>query len=240
MINPKACTNFNRTVDELQEFLIFCICVANKNADRTADTINRFLSRRREGQTPFEFIRELGPGLHNTLVAHKVGQYHRIECAIKGCLDLDLATCSLHDLLEVTGIGPKTARYFLLHTRQDCDYAVLDTHILSFMRQHDLQVPKLTPGNEKQYQQLEKQWIALRKRIAPKMQPADFDLLVWTAQSGRLDDDHPFAKLPGVKTKKAAPKPKPKPKVASDVSRPKRKRKSVASDSRQPRISLRG
>jgi len=58
--------------------------------------------------------------------------------------NLDLATCSVSDLEKIRGIGPKTARMFVLCARPNQKLAVLDTHILSFMREElGINTPKI-------------------------------------------------------------------------------------------------
>ena len=54
MIDPSNVTNPARTPAELEEFLLFCVVVAGKNADQQAQKLlQRFLGGRR----PFAFIR---------------------------------------------------------------------------------------------------------------------------------------------------------------------------------------
>lgn len=189
MITPTQITNFHRNQSELQSFWLFSLFVAGKNSDYAARALARLLSRLQDGQTPFDYLRELGEvGVHNALVAAKVGQYGRLTKAVLQSLDLDLQNCSLEDLVNVHGCGPKTARFFLLHTRADCECAVLDTHILAWMRDLGIDTPKATPQG-KQYLSLEKIFINLAKAHYPAMSIADIDLLIWMKQSGRLNDE---------------------------------------------------
>ena len=124
------------------------------------------------------------------LVANRVGQYTRLTKGIMQSLDVDLRTCSLEELLDIHGVGNKTARFFLLHTRKRCDYAVLDTHILAWMRDHGVEnAPKSTPTNLKVYGELENRYRILSRLHFPHMSNAQIDLLIWTKQSGRLGDD---------------------------------------------------
>jgi hypothetical protein len=44
MIDPYNITNYNRTQNELEEFLLFCIVVAGKTAYIQAQKLNEFLS----------------------------------------------------------------------------------------------------------------------------------------------------------------------------------------------------
>ena len=107
-------------------------------------------------------------------------------------LDLDLETCTLDDLLAIHGVGNKTARFFLLHTRGG-DYAVLDTHILSLMRSHGVpDAPKNTPTNTKKYKELEKQFRLLSRLNFPYLSDAQIDLLIWSDQSNRISGDEVF------------------------------------------------
>lgn len=187
-ITPSEITNFNRNDHELQAFWLFGMFVAGKNSDYASKCLARLLNK---DVLPFEYLRSLGEvGIHNALVASRIGQYSRLTKAVIDSLDLDLRNCTLEDLLKVRGVGPKTARFFLLHTRQDCECAVLDTHILAWMRENGVEdAPQATPQNQKVYQQLEKQFLFLAKHNFPQMSVAQIDLMIWMKQSGRLQDE---------------------------------------------------
>lgn len=188
MITPKDITNFSRSTHELQAFFLFGLFCAGKNSDYASKCLSRLLSKNTE--EPFKTLKNLGEvGIHNALVASRIGQYSRLTKGIMQALELDLATCSLEDLMNIHGVGPKTARFFLLHTRSGCECAVLDTHILKFLRDHQVDAPKNTPTNYKQYLDLEKKFIYLAKINFPSMSLADIDLTLWMKYSGRLDED---------------------------------------------------
>lgn len=188
MITPKDITNFSRTTHELQSFFLFGLFCAGKNSDYASKCLSRLLSKDKD--EPFKILKNLGEiGIHNALVASRIGQYSRLTKGIMQSLDLDLATCSLDDLMNIHGVGPKTARFFLLHTRANYECAVLDTHILKFLRDHQVDAPKNTPTNYKQYLDLEKKFIYLAKINFPSMALADIDLTLWMKYSGRLDED---------------------------------------------------
>jgi thermostable 8-oxoguanine DNA glycosylase len=189
MIEPKSVTNFNRSDAELQTFWLFSIFVAGKNSDVASRCLARFLARFHD-KKPFEALGELGEtGIRNHLVAHRVGQYDRITKALVDSIGLDLRSCSLEDLLAVRGVGNKTARFFLLHSRPDIKVAVLDTHVLKWMASKvpEDAIPKVTPTNPKIYQALEQKFLVLAGIYHPTTAIADLDLLIWTEQSGRLD-----------------------------------------------------
>lgn len=186
-IDPKNITNLCRTESELQAFWMFCISVAGKNSDYASAALSRFLSKKQQDQTPFEFLAQLGnDGIQEELVQSKIGQYNRIRIAFIQSLALDLRTCTLDDLLGVYGVGPKTARFFLLHTRKDAKYAVLDTHIMAWMRKHGVDAPLRSP-HPKQYENYERIFLQMVQSHFPGVSPADVDLLIWVEQSGRLE-----------------------------------------------------
>lgn len=188
-IDPKNITKFDRSQEELELFWLFCILVAGKNADWASLKLLDLFRNKPEDQTPFEFLKTRLTDLNNILVANKVGQYRRIQKAIEQSLEIDLRTASVGDLMEIHGVGPKTARFFILHTRADAECAVLDTHILKWMRSlvdPIFEVPASTPPINK-YQTLEFVAIKLMKTHFPNISLAEADLLIWTKMSGRLD-----------------------------------------------------
>ena len=96
-IDPKNITNFSRTTAELQSFWLFSLFVAGKNSDYAAGCLARLLHKARfNEQNPFDYLRELGEtGIHNALVAAKVGQYSRLTKAIvQYPCSSSTATCS--------------------------------------------------------------------------------------------------------------------------------------------------
>ena len=189
LINPKDITDYNRTDVELQSFWIFCILVAGKNSDTTAKVVTKLLKDRGD-KTPFEFIKSLGlVKLHEYIKACKTGQYDRVRKALFFSAKLDLRTCSRDDLMNVYGVGPKTARFFLLHTREYCDDVVLDTHILRWMREKCgiKDAPKNTPKNPEKYAKYAGLCRYLMEEHYPNLTLAQTDLMIWTEMSGRLD-----------------------------------------------------
>ena len=107
-----------------------------------------------------------------------IGCYNLKAKAIHSLIDknLDLETCSVKDLESVYGIGPKTARFFILHTRRNANVACLDTHILKWLSELGFNAPKNTPSGNK-YLQLEKLILAICKLCSWK--PADLDISIW-------------------------------------------------------------
>lgn len=183
MVNPQTITNYNLTDDQLEEHLLFWICAAGKNGTTAARCLDLFLnSIYKPGKGPFKCIlsydEKLGK-LPDLMKFCGIGCYKSksrsfIEAANSG---LDLRTCSAEDLEKIHGIGMKTSRCFILHSRSNAQYAGLDTHILKFLRSKGVDAPRSTPGSKKKYLTLEKKFLYYAKVAG--MTPADFDLEIW-------------------------------------------------------------
>jgi thermostable 8-oxoguanine DNA glycosylase len=100
--------------------------------------------------------------------------------AMNGIIDLDLHTCTIADLEAIKGIGPKTSRFFMLHSRPDQELIVLDIHILRYLkRRFRMKVPKSTPSG-KRYLAIEAEAIRKIKKHMPNWKSfAEFDLNAW-------------------------------------------------------------
>ena len=187
MIDPLNVTDYARGQEDLEQFWIFCILVAGKNADQTAGKVAKLLAEKPGGQTPLEYLKSLGASLRSALVACRTGQYGRIARALAESFDIDLRSAPVDALERVHGVGPKTARFFVLHTRSNARVAVLDTHILKWLQGRKVKnVPQHTPGSRKQYLELESRTIRIMKRTFPTMTLAQADLHIWATVSGRL------------------------------------------------------
>jgi thermostable 8-oxoguanine DNA glycosylase len=191
MVKPTEVTNFERSERELEIFLLYCILVAGKSAEQTAAKLTKLLAQAPEGVSIFTWLNE-SHDLHNLLVANRIGQYGRIERAISGvaflacCASHSLRTITVSSLEAVPGIGPKTARFFKLHTDPTFEGAVLDVHVLAWLREHHVDAPKATPSGAK-YLALESIFLGMSAAYFPGLTPAERDLFIWTQQSGRLD-----------------------------------------------------
>ena len=179
MIDPKTITNFNRTEAELQEFLLFCAVVAGKNSHQQAKKLQAFLNLG-TGNSPFEKINNMGSILQVYLNLRKVamGQYDRISgvfWAVAGWKHL--GTRDVDDFMLIKGIGAKTARFFVMHSRPNQQIAVLDTHILKWLKAQGVpNVPKATPSGNR-YLALEKSFLAICESLGTT--PAELDLAIW-------------------------------------------------------------
>jgi thermostable 8-oxoguanine DNA glycosylase len=160
MINVTNITDFDRTESELQEYFLFCTCVAGKTAYIQSQKLESFLQPAWfRTLTPFEYIRELvaNDKLRLMIMQAKLGQYTRLSEIFKQSVTLDLETATVEDLEKIPGIGPKTSRFFMIHSRPNQRYAVLDTHILSWLQDNveDVTVPRTTPQSIVRYRKLE-------------------------------------------------------------------------------------
>lgn len=96
--------------------------------------------------------------------------------------NLNLRTCTVDDLEEIKGIGLKTSRCFVLHSRKNQRVACLDTHILKWLRERGHDVPKSTP-TRKTYLRLEK--VFLNYCDKKKVSPAKLDLAIWNKYASK-------------------------------------------------------
>lgn len=192
MIDPIEMTKYDLSRSKLEEVILFCCAVAGKNALTTAKVLDKFLIELKVEaryftdslKTPFDLIR------HKTFLfdgREKLAQ--KLKSCGMGCYNqrarsfyalawsnLDLKKCSIEELEEIPGIGPKTSRFFLLHTRRNVRVAVLDTHILKFMRDLGHEVPRSTPTGKK-YLELERVFIGMAECSHKSL--AQFDLDIW-------------------------------------------------------------
>ncbi|MGA2017141.1 MAG: hypothetical protein ABSH26_09295 [Opitutaceae bacterium] len=192
MIDPSNVTNPARTAAELEEFLLFCIVVAGKNADQQSLKLERFLGGRR----PFAFIRaaDRDGTLEARLRDSRLGKYSLLARSFRELSGsgADLRTCALEELTRFPGIGLKTAKFFVLHSRPGEMHGVLDTHVLGWMREHWAHggrrppaVPRHSPQDPQAYRFWETVYfgmVAARHHHSaggPAVDWARFDLDLW-------------------------------------------------------------
>jgi len=173
----------------LQEWFVFGVCVPGKNANQTARKVEALLEDMYEQNmvplggrqffTPFDRIETAIRlrRLNYYLRKHKLGQYKRINKALRGMIKIDPATVTLEDLEAIHGVGAKTARMLLLYTRPDQEMIPLDTHILKWLRAHGYDAPKSTPPPGKKYRELEAAFIA--EGVKRGLTPKEWDTQVW-------------------------------------------------------------
>jgi hypothetical protein len=196
MIDPSNVTNTARSDHELEEFLLFCVSVAGKNADQQAGKLERFLGGRR----PFAYIRRIGEGgLEARLREVRLGKYSLLgrsfrELSHSGA---DLRACGWEELTRFPGIGIKTAKFFVLHSRPGEMHGVLDTHVLSWMSERWAPagrgapaVPRHSPQDPRAYRFWETVFfgmVSARHHRPPGPAAVDwarFDLDLWKERRG--------------------------------------------------------
>lgn len=204
MIDPLNITKYDCSDAELDEQIVFWIMVAGKKAKPTAKRVEtlrlnlqKFYRVRTGCIVPESIITLLSLYIRCAMVSYPAtfhladtlkklgfGQYNQKASYLIDLVNsgVNLRTCSVDDLVAIKGVGPKTARCFVLHTRQGARVAGLDTHILRYLRQHTdvVNVPKATPTG-KQYDRLEA--IILGIADIKGLSAAAFDLQVWTHYS---------------------------------------------------------
>jgi thermostable 8-oxoguanine DNA glycosylase len=193
-IDPYNITNYNRTEEELQLFLLFCIVVAGKTAYIQADKLEQFLCSVNlrlmmpEHISPFQSIKsaEQHGILFEEIKKAKLGQYKKIFAAFKFISEKEynLNRMTPKILEEIPGVGMKTSRFFLLHS--DLFYkdkiAILDTHILKFIKENiDDRAPKSTPVIPLTYRFWEDRFLNWCEQNNKNV--ADFDLEVWKSKA---------------------------------------------------------
>lgn len=178
MIDPFNITDYDRSDADLEEFILFSVAVAGKQANRIAKNVDNLLKTGRGG--PFQIIAKLVKNnkLRNKLEEFGFGQYDRICKAYQSLVSngIDLRSCSVDELENIHGIGPKTSRFFVLHSRKEAEVAALDTHCLKYLRDLGYAAPKTTPTGRR-YKELEKIFIEQARKN--NMSVADFDLAIW-------------------------------------------------------------
>jgi hypothetical protein len=178
------------TKPQLEWWILFGICVAGKGAKQTQAKVEALL----EDMRPLCSLRcqrskpmPAGPfacvaaamhfgNLGTFLRKHRLGQYTRIEKAFRAAVKLDLGNISIEALETVPGLGPKTARMIAMYGLSNSEVAVLDTHILKFLRSLGYKAPKSTPSGRK-YAELER--IFLEEVKKRNISPADLDTEIW-------------------------------------------------------------
>jgi thermostable 8-oxoguanine DNA glycosylase len=190
MIDPVNITKFENTNEQLEEVLLFWVLAAGKNAITASNCLERFLIGNHSRfdlplYKPFECIRKIKKEkLPELLKSYGIGCYNNKAKTFYQLVNsnLNLRTCTADDLEKIHGIGMKTSRCFIIHSRRDASYAGLDIHLLSFLKDKGYNVPKQTP-TRKSYLEIEKIFLDIVKNSG--MSVAEYDLMIWRQYSGR-------------------------------------------------------
>ena len=186
MVDPANITNYNLTTKELEEYILFWVCAAGKNGTVSARLLHNVLTELDAYSLgPFNVLKKLKPlQLSEILRRNGIGCYNQKAKTILelASSNIDLKTCTAEELETIYGIGMKTSRCFIIHSRKNSNYAGLDTHMLKNLRANNItDVPVSTPTNKKLYKQLELE--VLRLANENDLLPANYDLMIWNKYS---------------------------------------------------------
>lgn len=179
---------------QLEWWILFGICVAGKSAKGTEKKLRSLLDEMRDGYahvfsaiplSPFTLVRwaTRTGRLGRLLRKHKMGKYKLYGKAFRAAIDIDLDNISVESLEKTPGIGPKTARMTAMYgfPATAGEIAVLDTHILKWLRLKGYDAPKSTPQSGRRYLQLEQAFIAEAKKLGKTTR--DLDTEIWQSSA---------------------------------------------------------
>jgi len=177
-------------LEELECRILYAIIVAGKSAKFAEQAFKRLFGQ--PAYSPFAVVRawvQEGVLLQNLQKA-RVGNYRKIERAYTELVQskIDLIKCTPEELEMIHGIGPKTSRFFILWTRPEARVAVLDVHVLRWMRNAGCVVPKSTPSKAL-YARIEKQFLEMVDKAG--LTPRQLDEQIWMEGSkyGKYNPD---------------------------------------------------
>jgi len=184
-IDPSKITDFERSTDDLQRFLLFSISVAGKNSKTIANQLwlfEEWLVSEYDGPTLFHRLRQMdNKKLTTVLKWLGFGCYNQRAKAFLSAAwsGINLEHCSISQLEQIHGVGFKTSRFFIMHSRPNAQIAVLDVHILKWLRYKGINAPKQTPGSSRRYVELEQKFLGLSRDMG--RDPAELDLEIWNS-----------------------------------------------------------
>ncbi len=196
MIDPTLMTRYGQQDLELEETLLFCCSVAGKNAKTTARLLEDFLQwghlhlGLKSHYSPFLMIRHLGYQFQDLpLILKKAGfgcyNYRAKTFRALALSGLNLKTCTAEQLQLIPGIGMKTSHFFLLHTREDVQCPVIDTHALKFLTDMGYPIQEEKALTKKRYQEYSEYFLECwgdHQNTFP-CTLAEYDLGIWNHYS---------------------------------------------------------
>ncbi len=91
---------------------------------------------------------------------------------------------TIAELEEIPGVGPKTARFFVAYSRDNQQVAILDTHILAWMRDNGHpDAPRATPAAGQAYARWETKF--LWECMSRNKTPVELDNIIWRERRRR-------------------------------------------------------
>src|SRR5271157_1852760 len=188
----------HKTDGQLEQFLLFSIAVAGKTANTVDKQLTRFLEMG-GGKSPLRIVQNMimTGGLRRSLKKARLGRYNVLDKAYRQLVQdvlvlktLNLRTCTVDQLERVHGVGPKTARFFIMYTQPGVPVAALDTHVLKFLAiyagrvGYKGSVSVSTPSGKK-YKELEKAFLLICLLL--EIEASVLDTIIWLEYSGNGD-----------------------------------------------------
>ena len=186
---------YDMTPDQLEQFLVFGKSVAGKRSAIQAPMIERFMTDlldKHGGTSPLAALQKAAQepgGIEELVRKHKFSPYESSIPFLKHLAENripDLRNITEEELQNIPHIGPKTARFFKMHTDATrANNVALDTHILSWLRDNGFgDAPKSTPQDPATYQLWSDKFRDAAKELGTT--PNDLDLRIWLDRSGNL------------------------------------------------------
>lgn len=190
---------FNGTKAQLEKFFLTCVFVAGKNATVQQSKVDQFVEcvRRDLGEDVVDTLGVIS-AIHHTLTEAdteptvlawlkevKSGQYTRIAsiiCNVTAKVALPkfhITNASRKSLAAIRGIGYKTASFFKLYTTPGWQGAVLDTHILKYMKE-ECNTTGEAPPNAAEYIRLEDIFLTHIRSKYPGRSIPEIDFEIWS------------------------------------------------------------
>lgn len=158
----------------------------------TKGMTERLVARHVYIETPFDKFRiMLGEGdkaFEAFLRIHATGTYSKLMKTFPYLARKrwDLSTVTVEQLTSVPGIGPKTAKFFILHSRRNVqNMAVLDTHVLKYLNDKGYEgIPSSTPRSGKKYDYIQNLFLNeyeqhKKTHNHSMLTVQEFDLAIW-------------------------------------------------------------
>jgi thermostable 8-oxoguanine DNA glycosylase len=173
--------NWANTREKRELVLLFSIMAAGKSADRTSDALN-YMMHMLPGNTPLDKIRGLvkRQDALEKLKSFRIGQHNRILKAFRAIVDFDVDVTppDPDKLRNIPGIGLKTSSFVALVYDRTLPVAVLDTHVLKFLRNRmKIEAPLGTPSSAKIYDRLSRPIIRLATLL--DVTCGDLNIVLW-------------------------------------------------------------
>ena len=169
--------------------LLYSAIVAGKSANFAENVMGRLIDHCvYDGfYLPFDALRAWKQA--GTLDSHlreiRSGSYKRLTQCFEEICNLDAQHITCEELESIHGIGPKTARFFLMWTNPSVRYAALDTHILKYLTTLGHKAPKSTPPSGPVYRRLEIAFIAEADRQGKTPRELDYEIWEFYSNHGK-------------------------------------------------------